>query len=83
MLRRLGDEQGGVLIMNQALDPKELAALVHAGHANSSRYFRCEHASEDGRVFGWHHHAGPHACDWGNHGGECPWKANTEKLPGV
>ena len=38
------------------------------------RVIRCEHWSEDaGRYYGWHHHEGPHACDWGNHDGECPY----------
>lgn len=35
---------------------------------------RCEHWSEElGRFGGWHHHAGPHACDWTNHDDECPY----------
>ncbi|MGJ3404070.1 hypothetical protein AAZQ98_11110 [Glutamicibacter sp. Je.9.36] len=32
---------------------------------------RCEH--------GYHHHAGPHACDWGNHGEECPYWASRKQ----
>ena len=34
------------------------------------RVIRCQQWSEElGRFGGWHHHQGPHACDWGNHGG--------------
>lgn len=45
------------------------------------RVLRCEHWSEDeGRAYGWHHHAGPHACDSGSHGGECLWwKQNDDQ----
>lgn len=59
---------------------------------DKSRVLRCEHWSEDlGRAYGWHHHAGPHACDSGNHDGECPWckhnddqsAANTAKTDGA
>jgi len=31
-------------------------------------------------VGGWHHHAGPHACDYGNHDGECPWRVEHGDL---
>lgn len=38
------------------------------------KVIRCEHWSEDaGRYYGCHHHEGPHACDWRNHDGECPY----------
>lgn len=45
---------------------------------DKSRVLRCEHWSEDeGRAYGWHHHAGPHACDSSNHDGECPWRKHN------
>lgn len=38
------------------------------------KVIRCEHWSEElGRFGGWQHHEGPHACDSGNHCGECPY----------
>lgn len=44
----------------------------------ASRITRCEHWSEDaGRYYGWHHHEGPHACDWRNDDGECPYQASV------
>lgn len=36
---------------------------------------RLHWSDEQQRSYGWHHHAGPHACDSANHGGECPWWA--------
>ena len=36
---------------------------------------RCQHVTADGRVVGWHRRDGPHACDWGNHDGQCPWQS--------
>jgi hypothetical protein len=37
---------------------------------------RCLHWSdEQQREYGRHHHDGPHACDSGNHDGQCPWWA--------
>lgn len=48
----------------------------------ASRVIRCEHWSEEaGRHYGWHHHGGPHACDWGNHDGECPYRASVGGWP--
>ena len=45
---------------------------------------RCEHWSEElGRFGGWHHHEGPHACDWGNHDGECPYWVSVGGRPNL
>lgn len=51
--------------MGDAPDPDELAALIHVESYGASDYDRGEHMAIDGSIFGWHHHSGPHACDWG------------------
>ena len=48
------------------------------------KVIRCEHWSEElGRFGGWHHHEGPHACDWGNHDGECPYWVSVGGRPNL
>lgn len=46
-------------------DAEHLESLTRPPYKPS--IIRCEH--------GHHHHAGPHACDWGNHGNECVYNA--------
>lgn len=55
----------------------DLARMIMSSRPDDpSTTIRCQHWSEElGRFGGWHHHAGPHACDLGNHGGNCPWWA--------
>ena len=42
---------------------------------------RCHHEAGDSSAGGWHHHAGPHACDDHNHGGLCPYWAQHSEDP--
>ena len=49
--------------------------LTNALYAPIPDAIRSHHVLEDGTSGGWHHHAGPHACDWGNHDDQCPWEA--------
>lgn len=49
--------------------------LANALYAPIPDAIRCHHVLEDGTSGGWRHHAGPHACDWGDHDDQCPWEA--------
>lgn len=53
------------------------------GMTNAEGEARCEHGSEEhARVYGWHDHAGSHACDYVNHDGEGPYEtANAGRRP--
>lgn len=64
--------------MENEQQAEDLTRAISRSRLSADAQIRCEHVADDGRTYGWHHHAGPHACDAADHGGQCPWWADLQ-----
>ncbi|WP_343318260.1 DEAD/DEAH box helicase family protein [Arthrobacter sp. TMP15] len=76
-------EFGGVIVDECHYEPApSWSQAIRAMGLGLPICLRCEDWSEElGRFGGWHHRAGPHACDWTNHYDECPSSASVGGRP--